>query len=75
MIATGFNAEGMTFQHGADMLMANDEATFLHACLLLARDGSLSRRLAARAGRGGTVRLQIDGRTWSFWSLVAVTRV
>lgn len=49
MIATGFNAEGMTFQHGADMLMANDEATFLRACLLLARDVSLSRRLAARA--------------------------
>jgi len=32
-----------------DMLMANDEANFLRACLLLARNGSLSRRLAARA--------------------------
>ncbi len=49
VVATGFAAEGTTFQHGVDMLMANDEATFLRACLLLARDGSLSRRLAARA--------------------------
>lgn len=49
VVATGFGAEGTTFQHGADMLMANNEVTFLRACLLLARDGSLARRVAARA--------------------------
>jgi glycosyltransferase involved in cell wall biosynthesis len=49
VVATGFAAEGTTFQHGVDMLMANDEASFLRACLVLARDRSLSARLAARA--------------------------
>jgi glycosyltransferase involved in cell wall biosynthesis len=49
LVTTVFGAEGTTFQRGVDMLMANDEATFLRACLLLARDGSLSRRLAAQA--------------------------
>jgi glycosyltransferase involved in cell wall biosynthesis len=49
VVATGFGAEGTTFQHGVDMLMASNETTFLRACLLLARDGSLSRRLAGQA--------------------------
>jgi glycosyltransferase involved in cell wall biosynthesis len=50
LVTTVFGAEGTTFQHGVDMLMANNEANFLRACCLLLRDVSLSRRLAARAG-------------------------
>jgi polysaccharide biosynthesis protein PslH len=49
VVATGFAAEGTTFQHGVDILIANGEMSWLRACLLLARDGALSARLAARA--------------------------
>jgi glycosyltransferase involved in cell wall biosynthesis len=49
IVATTFGAQGTTFQGGVDMLMADNEANFLRACLLLLRDGTLSRRLAARA--------------------------
>jgi glycosyltransferase involved in cell wall biosynthesis len=49
LVASGFGAEGTTFKHGVDVLVANNEASFLRACLLLARDKSLSKRLAARA--------------------------
>jgi len=49
VVATTFAAEGTTFQHGVDMLMADDATNFLRACRLLARDRSLSARLAARA--------------------------
>jgi polysaccharide biosynthesis protein PslH len=49
LVTTVFGAEGTTFQRGVDMLMANDGANFLRACLLLLRDGSLAGRLAAQA--------------------------
>jgi glycosyltransferase involved in cell wall biosynthesis len=49
LVTTAFGAEGTTFQRGIDVLMANDETSFLRACLLLLRNGSLARRLAARA--------------------------
>jgi polysaccharide biosynthesis protein PslH len=49
LVATSFGAEGTTFQNGVDLLIANNEVNFLRACLLLARNSSLSRRLAARA--------------------------
>jgi glycosyltransferase involved in cell wall biosynthesis len=49
LVTTAFGAQGTTFQRGVDVLMANDEANFLRACLMLLRNGSLSRRLAARA--------------------------
>jgi polysaccharide biosynthesis protein PslH len=49
VVATGFGAAGTTFQHGIDLLIANNEASFLRACLSLARESSLSRRLAASA--------------------------
>jgi polysaccharide biosynthesis protein PslH len=51
IVATRFGAEGTTFQNRVDMLMANDASSFLRACLLLARDNSLSERLADRARR------------------------
>ena len=49
VVSTRFGAEGTSFVPGMDMLMADNEATFLSACLLLTRNGSLSRRLAAAA--------------------------
>ena len=49
LVATRFAAEGTTFQHGAEMLVANDAATFARACLSLLRDRSLAARMAARA--------------------------
>jgi polysaccharide biosynthesis protein PslH len=49
VVATGFAAEGTAFQHGVDILIANDEINFLRSCLLLTRDRALSVRLAAQA--------------------------
>jgi glycosyltransferase involved in cell wall biosynthesis len=49
VVATGFGAEGTAFRHGADLLIANHEAGFLRACLLLARNRPLAARLASRA--------------------------
>ncbi|MGP8120741.1 MAG: hypothetical protein ACLP8B_09475 [Xanthobacteraceae bacterium] len=49
IVATRFATEGTTFQHGVDMLMADNEANFLCACRPLARDRSFSARLVARA--------------------------
>ncbi|MGB6535141.1 MAG: glycosyltransferase [Xanthobacteraceae bacterium] len=49
VVATRFGAEGTTFLPGVDMLMADNEANFLRACLVLARNGALARRLAVAA--------------------------
>ena len=49
VVATRFGAVGTTFQHGVDMLMANDATNFLRACLLLLRNPAVSQRLALRA--------------------------
>jgi glycosyltransferase involved in cell wall biosynthesis len=49
IVATSFATRGTTFQHGADMLLADDETSFLRACVLLARDRPLAARLAVSA--------------------------
>jgi glycosyltransferase involved in cell wall biosynthesis len=49
VVATGFGVEGTTFRRGADMLVANNEAAFLRACLLLVRNPPLRTRLASQA--------------------------
>jgi glycosyltransferase involved in cell wall biosynthesis len=49
VVATRFGAEGTTFQHGVDMLIANNATNFLRACLLLLRNPAVSKRLALRA--------------------------
>jgi len=41
--------EGTTFQHEVGMLVADGETNFLRGCLLLARGGSFSARLATPA--------------------------
>jgi glycosyltransferase involved in cell wall biosynthesis len=49
IVSTGLAAEGTTFQPEVDMLVADHEARFLRACLLLARNKSMARRLATQA--------------------------
>jgi len=49
VVATSFGAQGTTFQHGVDMLLADNEISFLRACLLLARHRSLAARMGAQA--------------------------
>jgi glycosyltransferase involved in cell wall biosynthesis len=72
IVTTALGAEGTTFQHDVDVLVANHSENVLRACLLLLRNGSLSRRLAANARmkanrdysaahwRARTVRLLVD---------------
>lgn len=82
VVATRFAAEGTTFLAGVDMLMADHEAAFLGACLALARNGSLSERLAAAAqakvtrdysarhwqARVAELVSRDDGRAWAIGS-------
>jgi polysaccharide biosynthesis protein PslH len=49
LVTTEFGVQGTTFRRDVDVLIANDDGAYLRACLLLLRNGSLSRRLAARA--------------------------
>jgi glycosyltransferase involved in cell wall biosynthesis len=49
LVTTSFGVNGTTFQHQADVLIADNEISFLRACLLLVRNGSLSERLTLRA--------------------------
>ena len=51
IIATRLAAEGTAFRSGAEMLIADDPATFLRACLELLRKRSLATRLANQARR------------------------
>jgi glycosyltransferase involved in cell wall biosynthesis len=49
IVASRLAAEGTTFQPGIDMLVADQDSSFLRACLLLARNRSLASRLASQA--------------------------
>jgi len=49
LVTTSFGVEGTTFQDQVDVLIADNEISFIRACLLLAKDGSLSERLRLRA--------------------------
>jgi glycosyltransferase involved in cell wall biosynthesis len=62
VVSTRFGAEGTTFLPDMDLLVAENEATFLRACLMLARNGSLSRRLATAAC--GKVKRDYAPATW-----------
>jgi hypothetical protein len=42
-------AEGTSFRHGVEILIADEETSFLRACILLARNRTLSARVAGRA--------------------------
>ena len=49
IVATAMAAEGTSFRHGVDILIADEETSFLRACILLARNRTLSTRLARSA--------------------------
>jgi glycosyltransferase involved in cell wall biosynthesis len=49
LVTTAFGIAGTTFHRGVDVLVADDHENFVRRCLLLLRDGSLSRRLVASA--------------------------
>jgi glycosyltransferase involved in cell wall biosynthesis len=49
ILATSTGCEGMTFQAGRDMLVADDAANFLRACLLLLRSNAVRKRLGTQA--------------------------
>jgi glycosyltransferase involved in cell wall biosynthesis len=49
IVATAFAIEGTTFRDALDILIANDERSFLRACLLLAHNRALAARLAEQA--------------------------
>ena len=49
IVATAMAAEGTSFRHGVDILIADEETTFLRSCILLARNRTLSARLARSA--------------------------
>lgn len=49
IVASSLAAEGTTFKPGIDMLVADNEASFLRACLRIAHRRSTAQRLANRA--------------------------
>ena len=51
IVATTLGAEGTSFRHGRDLLIANGAQQFVHACAKLLCDKPYARSLAARAQR------------------------
>jgi glycosyltransferase involved in cell wall biosynthesis len=49
LVVTRVAAEGTTFQSGVDLLVADHHASFLRACILLAKNRSMASRLATQA--------------------------
>ncbi|MGP0098093.1 MAG: glycosyltransferase, partial [Terriglobales bacterium] len=62
LISTSIGAEGLTFQDGRDLLLADDAPSFVKTILLLLRDAQTRRRLEQAAVQ---LAAQFD------WSVVA----
>jgi len=62
LVSTSIGAEGLTFQNGRDLLLADDASAFAEALLLLLRDAQVRRRFEQAAVE---LAAQFD------WSLVA----
>jgi glycosyltransferase involved in cell wall biosynthesis len=62
LVSTSIGAEGLSFQNGRDLLLADDAASFADAILLLLRDAEVRRRLELAAVQ---LAAQFD------WSVVA----
>jgi len=62
LVSTSIGAEGLTFQNGRDLLLADDAASFAEALLLLLRDAQARRRFELAAAQ---LAAQFD------WSVVA----
>jgi glycosyltransferase involved in cell wall biosynthesis len=62
LVSTSIGAEGLSFQNGRDLLLADDASSFADAVLLLVRDGQLRRKFEQAAVQ---LAAQFD------WSVVA----
>lgn len=62
LVSTSIGAEGLTFQNGRDLLLADDASSFAEALLLLLRDAQARRRFELAAAQ---LAAQFD------WSVVA----
>lgn len=71
MVSTTLGAEGTTFRHGHELLLADTEEKFALACADLLRDRSRASRLARQARK--RIALDYDANRWSryFDALVA----
>jgi glycosyltransferase involved in cell wall biosynthesis len=49
LVSTTIGAEGLSFQNGRDLLLADHESSFADAILLLLRDASVRRRFELAA--------------------------
>jgi len=49
LVSTSIGAEGLSFQNGRDLLLADDASAFAEAILLLLRDGQVRRRFEQAA--------------------------
>ena len=49
LVSTSIGAEGLSFQNGRDLLLADDASSFADALLLLLRDGQVRRKLEQAA--------------------------
>jgi hypothetical protein len=64
LVSTSIGAEGLSFQNGRDLLLADDASSFADAILLLLRDAQVRRRIEQAAVQvGGPVRLVRSGGT------------
>jgi glycosyltransferase involved in cell wall biosynthesis len=49
LVSTSIGAEGLSFQNGRDLLLADDASSFADAVLLLVRDAQMRRRFEQAA--------------------------
>jgi glycosyltransferase involved in cell wall biosynthesis len=63
IVSTTLGAEGTTFRHGRELLIADNAEQFARSCATLLRDEAYARRLAARARR--RIVLEYDADCWA----------
>jgi glycosyltransferase involved in cell wall biosynthesis len=63
IVSTGFGADGTTFRHDRDLLVANNAEQFARACVAVLRSRALARRLAAAARQ--RMALEYDAERWA----------
>lgn len=63
IVSTTLGAEGTTFRHGRDLIIADTAEQFARTCAALLRHPAFARSLAARAVR--RVALEYDGKRWA----------
>jgi hypothetical protein len=63
VVSTTVGAEGSTFRHGRELLLADTEERFARACADLLRDRSRASRLARQAR--ARIKLDYDPGRWN----------